>query len=219
MSNQTKPKKALSVADVLSYNPTTIPFEGKWLDAIGEPEIKGSWLIYGDSGMGKTSFAMQLGRYLCSVNDKLWFRTAYNTIEEGLSKSIQDVYKRTGMANVARRFLLLDKEPIEQLKIRLKARKSPDIIFIDSVQYAELTRKTYKELVDMFGSKLFIFISHVDKQYEPRGALAQSIYYDANVCIRIEGFLATVTKSRYGRQGEIIISEKKYKEHWGEQSK
>ncbi|HML64673.1 MAG TPA: ATP-binding protein [Dysgonomonas sp.] len=213
MTNQRKPKKALSVADVLSYKPKTIPFEGKWRDAIGLPELKGSWLIYGDSGMGKTSFAMQLGRYLCSINESLWFRTAYDSIEEGLSSSIQEAYKRTGMANVARRFLLLDKESIEDLQIRLKERRSPDVIFIDSVQYAELTRKTYKELVDMFGAKLFIFISHADGD-KPKGALAQSIYYDANVCIYVHGFVANVTKSRYGGSGEIVVSESKRQEFW-----
>lgn len=208
-----KPKKALSVADVLSYNPKTIPFEGKWLEAIGEPELKGSWIIFGGSGMGKTSFAMQLGRYLCSINDNLWYRTAYNSLEEGISKSIQSAYKRTGMANVSKRFLLLDKEPIEDLETRLKDRRSPDIIFIDSVQYSGLTRKTYKELVDTFSNKLFIFLSHADGD-NPKGALANDIYYDANVCIMVKGFIATVTKSRYGGNGEITVSESKAKEFW-----
>lgn len=209
-----KPKKALSVADVLSYKPNTIPLEGKWRDMIGEPELKGAWIIYGESGEGKTSFAMQLGRYLCSVNDQLWYRTAYDSIEEGLSFSIQESYRRTGMANVSGRFLLLDKEPIADLKERLRKRKSPDIIFIDSVQYSRLTKREYKELIDEFSNKLFIFISHADGS-TPKGALAQDIYYDAFVCICVKGFIASVTKSRYGGNGEIVISEKKAKEYYG----
>ncbi|MBF0576628.1 ATP-binding protein [Dysgonomonas sp. GY617] len=214
MSNPKKPKRALSVADVLNYEPNTIPFEGKWGEAIGEPELKGSWIIYGESGEGKTSFAMQLGRYLCSINEKLWYRTAYNSIEEGLSDSIKKAYIRTGMANVSGRFLLLDKEPIADLKERLRKRRSPDIIFIDSVQYTGLTKKEYKELIDEFSNKLFIFISHADGQ-KPKGALAQDIYYDAFVCICVKGFIASVTKSRYGGSGEIVVSEKKAKEYHG----
>lgn len=197
-----KNKRALSVADVLSYNPEIIPFEGKWRQAIGLPELKGAWIVSGDSGEGKTSFAMQLGKYFCQI-DK---RVAYDSIEEGVSKSIQDAYIRTGMSDVSGKFLLLDKEPIAELKERLNKRRSPDVIFIDSVQYTGLTTREYKELVDDYPNKLFIFISHADGM-KPKGALAQAIYYDAFVCIRVKDFIALITKSRYGGKGEITISE------------
>lgn len=204
-----KNKRALSVADVLNYNPEIIPFEGKWRDAVGLPELKGAWIIDGESGEGKTSFAMQLGKYFCQIGR----RTAYDSIEEGVSKSIQDAYIRTGMSDVSGKFLLLDKEPIGELKERLKKRRSPDVIIIDSVQYTGLTTKEYKELVDDFPNKLFIFISHADG-LKPKGALAQAIYYDAFVCIRVKGFIAFVKKSRYGGAGKITISEHKAHEYW-----
>jgi hypothetical protein len=81
------------------------------------------------------------------------------------------------------------------------------------VQYTGITPKEYKELIDEFSNKLFIFISHADG-LKPKGALAQSIYYDAFVCIRVEGFKAFVQKSRYGGNGEIVISEQKAREYW-----
>lgn len=203
----------MSVADVLNYRPEIIPFEGKWREAIGLPELKGSWIISGDSGEGKTSFAMQLGKYFSSISSAGALRTAYNSIEEGMSGSIQEAYIRTGMGEVSGRFLLLDKEPIAELKERLRKRRSPDVIIIDSVQYTGLTARGYKDLVDEFENKLFIFISHADGN-KPKGALAQAIYYDAFVCIRVKGFKAFVTKSRYGGSGEIVISEQKAREYW-----
>lgn len=202
-------KRALSVADVLNYKPNLIPFEDKWADAIGKPEQKGAWIISGASGHGKTSFAMQLGKYFCQVGK----RVAYDSIEEGLSESIKKTYIRTGMSDVSGKFILLDKEPIEDLRIRLEKRRSPDVIFIDSAQYTGLKVKEYKELVDSFNNKLFIFISHADGG-KLKGALANAIYFDAFVCIKVEGFIAFVTKSRYGKNGEIIISKKKADEHW-----
>ena len=204
-----KNKRALSVADVLNYNPEIIPFQGKWRDAIGLPELKGAWIIDGESGEGKTSFAMQLGKYFCQIGK----RTAYDSIEEGVSKSIQDAYIRTGMSDVSGKFLLLDKEPIDELRERLKKRRSPEVIIIDSVQYTGLKTKEYKELIDSFTNKLFIFISHADG-LKPKGVLAQAIYYDAFVCIRVKGFIAYVKKSRYGGAGEITISEHKAQEYW-----
>lgn len=209
MANPKKTKRALSVADVLNYCPSTIPFEGKWRDAIGLPELKGAWIVSGDSGEGKTSFAMQLGKYFASLG----LRTAYDSIEEGMSGSIQEAYIRAGMGEVSGKFLLLDKEPVPELRGRLRKRRAPEVIFIDSVQYTGLTAREYKALVDEFENKLFVFISHADGN-QPKGALAQAIYYDAFVCIKVKGFKAFTTKSRYGGNGEIIISEQKAREYW-----
>lgn len=204
-----KIKRALSVADVLNYAPELLPFTGQWKDAIGLPELKGSWIIFGESGSGKTSFSMQLGKYLCTL-DK---RTAYNSIEEGVSESIKKAYIRTSMSDVSGKFLLLDKEPVSELRERLEKRRSPDVIFIDSAQYTGLSKMEYKAFVDDFPNKLFIWISHA-KGLMPKGALAEDIYYDANVCIMVKGFKAMVVKSRYGGNGEIVVSEQKMREYW-----
>lgn len=57
------------------------------------------------------------------------------------------------------------------------------------------------------------WISHA-KGLMPKGVLAEDIYYDANVCIMVKGFKAMVVKSRYGGNGEIVVSEQKMREYW-----
>ena len=191
-------KRGLTMSDIRAFKPKTIPFTGEWLESIGCPELTGSWIIYGLSANGKTRYALQLARYLAG-----FCKVIYNSLEEGLSKSMQTALIDVGMDNVSKNFLLLDKEPIEELIIRLHKRKSPDVIFIDSLQYTGLTYGDYKKLREEFRNKLFIFISHADGR-EPKGNVAKSIKYDAFVKIPIIGYEA-IPQSRFGGNKPYVI--------------
>jgi len=201
--------RALSVENIINYKPITLPFTDEWKSFIGTPELCGSWLIWGNSGNGKTRFALQLCKYLCKFG-----RVAYNSLEEGLSKSMQEAIIATGMQDVARKFMLLDKESLEELKERLSKRKSPDVVVIDSIQYTGMNYKDYKALKEKFPKKLFVLISHADGK-EPAGRVAKSIRYDAFVKIRIEGYKA-LPVSRYGGGEPYIVWDVGAEKYWGE---
>ena len=68
-----------------------IDFDGEWYQAFGRPEKSGCWIIYGKSGQGKSSFALQLARKL----DEMGMRVLYLTLEMGGStdflESVRDV--------------------------------------------------------------------------------------------------------------------------------
>ena len=196
-----KQKRALSVADIEAFKPNELAFEGKWYDAIGTPELTGSWLIWGGSANGKTRFALQLAKYLCNFG-----RVAFDSLEEGLSKSMKTAIKDVNMREVSRRFILLDKEPIAELAERLRKRQSPSIVFIDSLQYTGMSYADYKKLRDEFRNKLFVFVSHAEGR-EPKGQVGKSIKYDAFVKVYVEGYRA-IPQSRYGGGAECIIWEK-----------
>lgn len=193
-------KRALSVNDIRNYKPVELQFEGKWKASIGTPELTGTWLIWGNSANGKTRFALQLARYLCNFK-----KVAFNSLEEGMSKSIQEAVIATG---IDKNFILLNKESIEEMKERLRKRKSPDVIFIDSLQYTGLNYIEYKRLRDEFPHKLFVFISHAEGN-EPRGNVARSIKYDAFVKIPVIGY-AAYPQSRYGGGEKFIIWQSGY---------
>lgn len=191
MAIEKKINRAISVSQLESMKFNELPFEGQWLDFVGKPEIAGAWLVWGNSGNGKTRFALQLCKYLSQ-----FCRVAYNSLEEGASKSMKKAFKEVGMGECKSKVILLDNEPIDELKIRLSKRRSPDVVVIDSIQYSGLNYNDYKQLRANFRNKLFILISHADGK-NPAGRVAKSIRYDAFVKVWIEGYRA-VALSRYG---------------------
>ena len=141
--------RAASVEQVLRTRFKVLPFEGEWKEAIGCPEMTGSWIIWGNSGNGKTRFALQLCKYLCQFG-----RVAYDSLEEGVSASLMKALQETSMMDVRRRFVVLDKEPIDQLMERLSKGKSPDVVCVDSLQYTGMSYEQYKALKERFPKKL-----------------------------------------------------------------
>ena len=210
-SSRTFDRNAKGVREMMNMKYSTFPFTGEWYDAFGLPERKGVWLIWGNSANGKTSFAMQLCKYLCQFG-----RVAYNSMEEGASLTMRNTLERYGMMDVNRRFLLIDNESMEQLSIRLKRQKSPDIIVIDSFQYTQMTYRQYIEFKELHKNKLLIFISHADGRL-PNGRSAKSVMYDASLKIYIEGYRA-FSKGRFiGPVGYYDIWPEQTMKYWGEE--
>ncbi|MBQ9072967.1 MAG: ATP-binding protein [Muribaculaceae bacterium] len=183
--------RAISNKNVVNAKFEVAEFDGAFLASFGKPELRGSWIIYGGSGSGKTAFVMQLSKYLTRFR-----RVAYNSLEQGLSLSLQKAWERVAMEEVGSRIILLAKESLQDLKLRLSKKQSPDIVVIDSVQYWHgLKWSDFTSLKDGYPNKLFIFVSH-ERGNLPDGKLAQKIRYDSDVKIRVEGYKAFVT-TRY----------------------
>lgn len=182
--------RAKSVSELLATKMETFPFTGTWYDAFGNPERSGIWIVWGNSGNGKSSFVLQLCKYLCQFE-----RVIYDSLEEGASLSMKNALIRCGMLDVNRRFLLLDKEPIDELSKRLMRRRSPGIVVIDSFQYTQMTYRQYIAFKEQHKDKLIIFVSHADGKY-PNGRAARSVMYDASQKIYIEGYRA-FSKGRF----------------------
>lgn len=206
--------RAISNKNVLTAKFEVADFDGAFLASFGRPELRGAWIIYGGSGSGKTTFVMQVCKYLTRFR-----RVAYNSLEQGLSLSLQKAWERVGMAEVGNRIILLNKEQLKELRTRLKKKQSPDVIVIDSVQYWHgLKWSDFTNLKDDYPDKLFIFISH-ERGGLPDGKLAQKIRYDSEIKIRVEGYKAFVT-TRYevadlGEGGaDFVIWEAGAQEYW-----
>lgn len=203
-----KIKRAVSVEEITKRNFIEMAFEGEFKESFGIPERSGVWLIWGNPGNGKTRFSMQLAKYITNFG-----RVAYNTLEEGARKSMQLAVVETNMCEVSKNFIILNREPIDELKERLRKRKSPDIIIIDSYQYTGLTKREYIELKEEFETKLFIFISHAEGK-NPEGRSAKFVRYDADVKIRVEGYKAFPV-SRYGGGEAYTIWHEGANQYWG----
>lgn len=205
MSN--KPEKTIKVPPAYSYSDIekmkfiTLPFEGVWKELIGEPEIAGSWIIWGKSANGKTRFALQLAKYLAGFQ-----KVYYNSLEEGLKLSFKNALEANNIKAVGSKFCF-HKEKLPQMRARLDKDRSPNIIVIDSLQHFRISIADYYNLIEDFPKKLFIFISHANGS-EPKGELGDEIRYNSDVKIRVNQFIATpVETTRYGGYKPYVIWE------------
>lgn len=206
----TKNKRAFSVNNVVSKKHKKLALTEQWKQQIGTPEASGVWFVWGNSGNGKSSYVMQMVKELCQHGKVL-----YNDLEEGVRLSLKHNIERAGLdkdEKSLRNLLILDKEPLNDLQIRLKKHKSPNFIVINSWQYTGYNKKQFDQLINDFPNKLFVIISHADGSV-PYGSVAKQILYHADVKVWVEGFKAEIT-SRFGKKTEYIIWEEGAAKYW-----
>ncbi len=202
--------RTISAKTVLSTRYKELDFTGAWADLMGRPEMRGSVIIYGASGNGKTRFALRFAKYLSGFAPVL-----YNSVEEGVSASMKMALMNEGLADVGARFRFADKASIADVDAWLGKARSPKIIFLDSVQMSDLSIQQYKDMVNKHRDRLFVWVSHEDdKSRRPLGALAKRIEYDAGIKIRVEGYRA-MAKSRYGGGKPMDIWTEGATLYWG----
>jgi predicted ATP-dependent serine protease len=130
--------KLMSVAQLMQKSYVLVDGLSEGMkDAIGEIEDTFTMLVWGDSANGKTSFIMQMIKELKHLGHVL-----YLGYEEGHGKSFQDAVKRAGLEDAP--LQILDHVTADELTKRLKRKKSPKVIIMDSWQYSEFTLKTIK---------------------------------------------------------------------------
>ena len=151
---------------------------------------------------------MQLSHYLSGFK-----RVLYNSLEEGLSRSLQLAIVRHGMQQI-KNFSLVS-EGIGSLQRRLEKRRSAEVVIIDSLQFTQLNKSAYRAFKSaFFHHKLLILVSHAEGK-RPLGRTAGFIRYDADVKLRVEGYRA-FARSRYGGdQKPFTIWEEGAKAYWG----
>ena len=208
--------RAISNKNVCDAQFEVAEFTGAWLESFGKPELQGSWIIWGGSGGGKTTFALQLLKYLSQFVD----RVAYNSLEQGLSLSFQTAWRRVGMHEVGRKAIMLNKEPLNEMKERLRKKRSPKVVIIDSITAIEtFTRPMYLKLIKEFPDKLFIFLAH-ESNNMPHPAVAEYVRKLSDIKIRVEGnkgFVITRFDTDEGEGGRpFTIWEKGASEYWAE---
>ena len=182
--------RALSPQDLFRMNIKTIGWGGEWKKVLGDPARTGVWILWGDSGSGKTSFALQLAKELTKYG-----KVAYNSLEQGASLSMREALERHELGSVRRGSFLLLSEDLETLSKRLSKRQSPDFVIIDSLQYTGLDYRGYKRFKEAHPNKLIIFVSHAEG-IQPEGRTAKKVTYDAEMKIFVEGYRA-ISKGRF----------------------
>lgn len=203
--------KALSPREILKMKKAVIPFTGAWQEAFGNPEWVGTWIVWGNSGSGKTSFTMQLCKELSR-----WRKVVYNSLEQRSSKTMQDAIRDYNMQQCRRGgFQVIPGEPLDKFSERIAKPKGPDVVVIDSYQYTQMSYKDYIAFKERHADKLIIFVSHADGT-QPDGRAAKKVKYDAELKIHVDGFRAISLGRTIGSLGYFTVYEDKAKTFWGE---
>jgi hypothetical protein len=183
--------------EILRRQYKTLQWSDKWAAAFGNPEPRGVWFVWGNTGNGKSSFLMQLVRELA-----LFGKVFYNSLEEGTGLTMRNQLLRSGISDVSRN-VLIGNESVEEIDHRLTVRKSPRFIFIDSFQYFGANFIQFKKLTEKHPDKLFIVVSHAEGKL-PTGRPANAVRFYADLKIWVEGFKA-ISNGRYNPGGEYVI--------------
>lgn len=123
-------KRSIGVCEFLAKKFEEIEFEGKWADSFGLPE----------------------------KNFSMFRRVYYNSFEQGVSKSLQDALKRNNMEDAKGRIVFGNMDTLQEMYEKLSVRNSPQVVFIDSRDYMEMTRIQFAKLKDKFPHKAFIIV-------------------------------------------------------------
>lgn len=204
--NEIKIPRALSYEDMNRATFKTIELSEEWQKHLGTPELgNSSWLIFGGSGQGKTSYALQVVKEICKSQ-----KVHYNTLEEGTKLSFKKALDRSNIKSVNTKFTY-QKENLAELTARLDRKNQAKVIVIDSVQYF-FRRKSiedYFKFCEQFENTTFIWISGADGN-RPKGAIADDIYYDADIAVKIENYEAIIEKNRFEAYESRVIWQQGY---------
>jgi len=202
-----------SNSNIMATKHKTFQFTGRWLNSLGEPPVCGSWMIYGGSGSGKTSFALQLAKYMTNFD-----RVLYWSLEQGNSPSFQRAWKREKMKDCGTDIIVADENTtFEMIEKAMCQRKGRGILIIDSltplkglsfniIQY-ERFRKKMKD-------KLLVWISH-EKNGIPDANVGDYILKLADIKMRAEGFKIFINTRSGERLEDFVIWEHGAREYFG----
>jgi len=162
--------------DLQNYQYDMYPFTGEWEALMGKPSIPFACMVYGKPKNGKSIFSIQFAKYL-SEN----FGTVlYVAAEEGFSYTLQKKLTEFGMHNANLHFG--NYREIEPLRAALNGQKF-DFVFLDSVNYMNLTPEQIEELKAENPETSFITINQATKNGGARGSLVME--HNCDVIIEV----------------------------------
>lgn len=209
--------RVLSNSQLLAKKYQTAAFTGAWLESFGKPELRGVWFVWGVSGQGKTSFLLQLARYLVMEHH---LRVAYISLEQGDCKSFQNQWARAGMADCGKQAQLWIDFSLEEIRAKIQGNgRAPHVVIIDSINYMpSLSLKEAQKLLRDNPNRLFILNGHA-KGEDPKGEVGSMMRFHADVKVRVEGYKAFFSSrfadAEHGNKPFVIWAEEANK-YWAD---
>lgn len=167
----------------------TLPFTGKWHDLIGDPCPGFTCLIYGAPKLGKSTLAIEFGKYLAENFGNILYVAA----EEGIGEQLSDKIKRLGAEHP--RLFFADKLPADIGKY--------EFVFIDSINRAKLDYDALLQLKADYPKTSFFYVSQVTKDGSYRGS--RELEHDVDCVIEVDRIGHARGYGRFAQGGEAEI--------------
>ncbi|MGV9003988.1 ATP-binding protein [Flavobacterium sp.] len=202
MVDKEKLKKVLNVGNIVSQKIDKIPFRDTFFEAYGNPQNRGVWFVWGNSGSGKSVHAMQLAKEMIQVLNE---KTIHNLCEEETDDSeFVERVEIVGMNEVKEHYFAASYNYNQLCKYLDKA-GSPKIVIIDSATYFFENKAQYMAFVKKYRNrKIIIITGHADGS-KPRTELEKDIMYNAKMKILSNGYRATCKGRTIGPNGGTFI--------------
>ncbi|WP_435138838.1 AAA family ATPase [Formosa sp. A9] len=203
-----KLKKALTVANIQNQKVNRLSWDGVFYDAFGNPQDRGVWFVWGNSGSGKSSFLMQLAKALAMLGHK----TLYNLCEEEPDDA--EYIDRTELfsMNEVEQHFHTQSYTYAELMAYLNKRNPPKVVIIDSIKDITTNWDEYLALRKLITKKniILIIVGQAEGK-NPRTEFEKSIRYNAKMKIFVSGYLAVCQGRTIGPNGgQYIIYQEGY---------
>lgn len=175
-----KPGKNVNSIDFLAAKFKSLPFSGKWKKLFGEPANNFRFMVFGEPGHGKSSFALILAKYLSKELQK---KVLYIAGEEKVGGTLQEKVIRLNVANGNLDFN--DKIP--------NSISEYDVVFIDSVNTLSLKPEDLRNLPK---DKAYVFVFQTTKEGNYRGE--KDFEHDVDTVVIVSNMKARTGKNRFG---------------------
>lgn len=179
-------KNVVSLRDMQKVQFKTLQFTGDWKELMGTPEQRFSVMIYGQSGQGKSTFAIKFAEYLANNFGAVLF----NSAEEGISLTLQDKLKNLKSNDL----FISHQKDFYSMKKHLKTSNCKFVV-LDSVNHMNLTPENVEELRNMDRTRGFISIHQVTKTGDFKGD--NKFLHNCDIEIVVDNYTPTTKKSRY----------------------
>lgn len=185
-----------------------IGFDGMWLDSFGDPEWNSRWLIYGNSGQGKTEFSCQLAKYMTKFG-----RVLYASAEQGKSSALQSCFRRNGLTRTSKVILgynfdfksfLNDFQKLKKLKV----------IILDSIDYVQMSKADYVEMNELCKGMMLVFVSWAEGK-TPKTQAAKDVLYMVDYKLRVDNYVVKGNNRYSGTAPPYVIWEEEAKKKHG----
>lgn len=200
-------KKALTVANIVNQKVSLIDLTAvapELYQAIGNPQKRGVWFIWGGSGSGKSGLALAITRALCLADNLKGF---LNELEEETDDD--DFIERINNYNMQDVDFLSASYSYNELCTYLDRRNSPDVVIINSAPYFFKNYDEYFEFSRKYKRRKQIIIIGHAKGSNPFSEMEIKIMFDANKKIFCSGYLASCKGRKIGPNGGSYIIWKK----------